>query len=532
MSEFQYGENNKILYTLTSLNRWSIANKKLPAIEDIKSLHIYDFDNTLFNSPLPNHQIWNGPSINFLQSQDTFLTGGWWHDQRFLAATGEGIEIEEPKAWKGWWNEKIVELVELSMQQKDALTVLLTGRSETGFSTLIKKMLKSKKLDFDIICLKPIVGPNNERFASTMIFKKMFLECLMETYKKADELRIYEDRVKHTKAFRDFFSEYNKAQLVKQTRGKIAAEVIQVADGPTQLDPVSEIAQVQRLINDHNIAISQGNHGKRDRRLQIKKTAFYTGYLIKSDDSKKLLQLANVPPNLLESEVKFFANNILISPRPASDSILEKVGGMGNKISWEVIGTAVFENKIWAARVRPVPGTRKYYTENPVPFVVLALRRGARLADANLIQNWQPLPANKKYIFESTVSEKVMLRINEEDPREKQNESLIPSKSNKRKRAHDDDAPNQERNRPYYDQSNSNKNSYQQNQIPGLNGRKSPHSSFQRGYRDSNNIRSGRGRGRGGGPTYIYRSLDDVDRANSNTGFNAAVAYEDYPRQH
>ncbi|RKF64894.1 putative tat pathway signal sequence protein [Erysiphe neolycopersici] len=528
MSEFNYGENNKIFYTLTSLNRWSIANKKLPAIEDIKSLHIYDFDNTLFNSPLPNHQIWNALSINFLQSQDTFLAGGWWHDQRFLEATGEGIEKEEPKAWKGWWNEKIVELVELSMRQKDALTVLLTGRSETGFSILIKKMLKSKKLDFDIICLKPLVGPNNERFASTMIFKKMFLECLMETYKKADELRIYEDRVKHTKAFRDFFSEYNKAQLVKPTRGKIAAEVIQVADRPTLLDPVSEIAQVQRLINDHNMAISQGSHGKRDRRLQIKKTASYTGYLIKSDDSQKLIRLARIPSNLLESEVKIFANNILISSRPASDSILERVGGMGNKISWEVTGTAVFENKIWAARVRPVPGTRKYYTENSVPIVVLALRRGARLADASLIQNWQPAPVNKKYIFESTVSEKVMLRI-EEDLRGKENDSINPSKSNKRKRAHDDDTPNQERNRPYCDHSSSNKNSYQQSQIPGLNSRGSPHPSFQRGYRGSS---LGRGRIRGGGPTYIYRSLDDVDRANSNIGFNAAVAYEDYPRLH
>lgn len=526
MSESQNGGSNKTFHSVTSLNRWSVANKKLPAIEDIKSIHVYDFDNTLFNSPLPNTKLWNTPSIGFLQSQDTFLTGGWWHDQRILAATGEGINKEEQRAWKGWWNEKIVELVELSMRQKDALTVLLTGRSETGFSILIKKIVRSKKLDFDMICLKPIVGPNNERFASTMIFKKTFLECLVETYKKANELSIYEDRVKHTKAFRDFFSEYNKTQLIKPTRGAITAEIIQVADRPTQLTPVSEIVEVQRLINDHNIAISQGNHGKRDRRLQIKKTVFYTGYLIKNDDTQKLLQLVHIPPNLPDTEVKFFANNILITPRPASKSILEKVGGMGNKISWEVTGTAVFENRIWAARVRPVPDSKRCYTENPVPTVVLALRRGARLIDASLIQNWQPVPVDKQYVFESVVSEKILLRIDEED-RNNENGSVYPSKSNKRKRANDDESPIQERNYPRGDRTPNSKDSYQQSHIPGRSSRGTPRSSFQRSSRGSSNIRTGRGRGRGG-PTYTYRSLDDVDKPNSNQGFNTAVAYEDY----
>lgn len=82
------------------------------------------------------------------------------------------------------------------MQQKDALTVLLTGRSEDGFAPLIRRMVDSKKLDFDLICLKPEVGPNNERFASTMEFKQAFLEDLILTYEQAEETRIYEDRVK------------------------------------------------------------------------------------------------------------------------------------------------------------------------------------------------------------------------------------------------------------------------------------------------------------------------------------------------
>jgi len=34
------------VHTTTALKRWSCADKQLPAVERIKSIHIYDFDNT------------------------------------------------------------------------------------------------------------------------------------------------------------------------------------------------------------------------------------------------------------------------------------------------------------------------------------------------------------------------------------------------------------------------------------------------------------------------------------------------------
>ena len=185
------------------------------------------------------------------------------------------------------------------MQQKDTLTVLLTGRAEDAFSQLIQRMVASKHLAFDIISLKPAAGPNNQRFSSTMSFKQTFLESLMETYKGAEEIRVYEDRVRHVKGFRDYFQDFNKRQNghggAAPTRGPILAEVVQVADGATLLDPVQETAEVQRLINDHNAAIRRGVKGLP---LQIKKTVFYTGYLINNTDTQKLLTLAQLPPNM------------------------------------------------------------------------------------------------------------------------------------------------------------------------------------------------------------------------------------------
>lgn len=63
---------------------------------------------SVFMSPLPNPKLWTNSTIGFLQTQDCFTDGGWWHDQNILGATGQGVEKEEPRAWDGWWNDQIV----------------------------------------------------------------------------------------------------------------------------------------------------------------------------------------------------------------------------------------------------------------------------------------------------------------------------------------------------------------------------------------------------------------------------------------
>ena len=62
----------------------------------------------VFMSPLPNQKLWHPSTIGLLQAEDSFVNGGWWHDDRILAATGQGVDKEEPRAWEGWWNENIV----------------------------------------------------------------------------------------------------------------------------------------------------------------------------------------------------------------------------------------------------------------------------------------------------------------------------------------------------------------------------------------------------------------------------------------
>ncbi|KAK2014462.1 tat pathway signal sequence [Colletotrichum eremochloae] len=522
--------------TTTALSRWSIAKKQLPAVSNIKSLHIYDFDNTLFKTPLPNPALWSGPTIGVLSSQDVICNGGWWHDSRILAATGEGADTEEKRAWEGWWNEKIVELVRLSIKQKDALCVLLTGRSERGFGELIKRMVQSKGLEFDMIGLKPAVSPTNQHFSSTMHFKQLFLTAVMETYKNADEIRIYEDRPKHVKGFRDFMTEYNRRQNMNatRTRGPITAEVVQVADLSTTLDPVVEVAEVQHMINLHNEEIAKQPTDVRPNRLMVKKTVYFTGYMISKEDTARLMKLAQIPSGMPEQELKYHANNILICPRPCPASILEKVGGMGSKMKWEVTGTACFENSIWAASLRPVPATAKFHTDNPAPLVVLALRKGARPVDAGKIQNWQPVPADKAMTFETTVGEKMILRIEPEDPREDEYESLFANKSSKRKHDGGDYSRDHHRhgNNPY-----NGRNERRDFHSGGGGGGGGGGRGQGRGGHRGGGGRGGRGHrsngkgGRGGRGMHGYRSLDDVEPRNQQGGYGQPVDYDDnsYP---
>ncbi|KAJ4345079.1 hypothetical protein N0V95_005960 [Ascochyta clinopodiicola] len=510
------GPNGQPTYhTVTALKRWSCDDKELPAVHDIKAIHVYDFDNTLFASPLPNKQLWNSSTIGQLGSPDMFTNGGWWHDANILGATGEGADKEEKRGWAGWWNEHIVTLVEQSMQQKDALNVLLTGRGESNFSDLIKRIARSRKLDFDMVCLKPAIGPAGQKFRNTMEFKQELLKDIVYTYKDAEELRIYEDRVKHTKGFRDFFFQFNKDLMAGQMRGNrkpIVAEVIQVAENATQLDPVAEIAEIQKLMNAHNTQVKNGTAPQGTVPYQIKKTVFYTGYMIPATMTEKLTSLVKLPHGTPDNDVRFLANSILITPKPCPKSILDKVGGIGAKVRWKVTGISCFENKLWAARVEPVPKTAKYYSENPIPTVVLAIRKNGRPADAARIVNWHPVSDDQAFEFESVVGEKQMLRIEEETANESEWESYFPNKSYRKRSAE----PNNQHG-GHHSHNARNKDDNRQSGYRGGNrdrGR-GPHRNNQYGNRGNRGghrgDRGGRGRGRGGGGGQSqYRSLDDV----------------------
>lgn len=312
----------------------------------------------------------------------------------------------------------------------------------------------------------------------------------------------------------------------------MTAEVIQVSEDTRYLDPATEVAEVQRMINSHNLSL-RSTSGPKDR-IHIKRTVFYTGYLLSAQDSHKMVEgllVPLLPPGMSEANnLKYMANSILISPRPAPKSILEKIGSMGKKLSWQVTGTGCYENRVWAARVRPIPATETVHTENSTPLVVLAVRKGSRPIDAGKIQNWHPVPAETAMTFEAVIGEKVVLRVEADNPQESEWESQSMNKSHKR-RFQD---RNEEILYPQSGQTNGYEGGYAQaqGQSQGQSHGYHPYQNNRYNYEDGPRRGSGRGRGRGngrgrgarggrgrgrGGSNPYYKSLDDQTNGNEST---------------
>ena len=335
-----------------------------------------------------------------------------------------------------------------------------------------------------------------------------------------------------TKGFRDFFFQFNKDLMSGQTetsRKPIVAEVVQVAENATQLDPVAEIAEIQRVVNSHNQIVKSGNAPPGMPPYQVKKTVFYTGYMIPQNMTEKLISLVKLPQGTPESEIRYLANSILITPKPCPKSILDKVGGLGAKVTWKVTGVSCFENKLWAARVEPVPKSTKYYSENPTPTVVLAIRKGGRPADATRIENWHPVPDDQAYAFESVVGEKVVLRIEEEQPNESEWESYFPNKGYSKRRGEDEPNGHHRDHRQQHQRNDDRRpngpaNYRGGNRDRGRGGhRNQAYGSRGRGGGHRGDRSGGRGRNRGG-PSQ-YRSLDDVDRSYGQPSYDNPDSY-------
>src|SRR6266498_597885 len=112
-------------------------------------LHIFDFDGTLFSSPEPNFAIWESRLVGYLKNERKIFKG-WYQDIRSLQGCAlEGCALENR------WNNELVDTVKLSMDVKNDLTVLLTGRSYNEFHVLITEIIERKGMKFDVMGFKP-----------------------------------------------------------------------------------------------------------------------------------------------------------------------------------------------------------------------------------------------------------------------------------------------------------------------------------------------------------------------------------------
>jgi HAD domain family 1 in Swiss Army Knife RNA repair proteins len=395
--------------------------------------------------------MWRSKWYGSLSSPDIFLAGGWWHDPGVLAAVGSGEEIEEKSAWKGWWNEKIVDLARVSSQTDGVLTILMTGRLQDRFADLIGKMVLSKGLDFDMICMKPRKGLDGKPFRSTEDYKQTLLKILLDTYKDATEVRIYEDREPHVQKFTAFLEDYNDQLVATQALhsgeqgpsdrrlASVSFKVIHVKESSSELDPTAEFEQIQRMVNAHNLELQQiqesgapipaGLSGPGTARTwKLDKNVIMTYYAISPADNAVLTSL--LPNN--GKGMKVLGNRILIMFGTMSSTIKAVVGPVGTRVKFIIKDVGHLEGdlkadgskdqpKLWAARLAAADSQDKiwvspnpYAPPNPkrsgIPTLVLGARNDWKnLNDTRRIRNWKPL--QREIVFECVVREAMKLDL-------------------------------------------------------------------------------------------------------------------------
>jgi hypothetical protein len=290
-----------------------------------------------------------------------------------------------------------------SIENPDILTVLLTGRGEAKFSELVLRMVKSKGLDFDLVCLKPKVTPTNVQVTTTMGYKSELLKSLIYTYKRAPYIQIWEDRPGHAKQFQNLLNginfEIQRGNAPVQRAELLKREVHLVNSLSTTLKAQTEVCLIQRMINQNNRAIAQGTAPSNARPLVLRKVVSYTAYVVVSDDSRAMLDSLGLPQ--ASQGLVQWPPTVLIELGPASGPTRSFIGEVGTTIKLRVKAKTTWNNKLWAVRVEAV-GSYGFMPATDPPIMLLASRSNHGLLDSTRVKKhqWSEYPLQSPFEIE------------------------------------------------------------------------------------------------------------------------------------
>ncbi|KAJ3076405.1 hypothetical protein HK102_005426 [Quaeritorhiza haematococci] len=181
-------------------------------------LMVYDFDSTLFRSPLPNPDLWAPDVIGTIISEC-----GWFQEPKTLSPPYLPEIPDET-----WWDADMLRSAQESLSRPhDTITVLLTGRRHDRFSARIEHMCRglSNPLNFDMFFLREGNDPNGPRhFTCTLDFKLAVLRKLLTTFPTIDHIELFDDRKRHLELF-----ERELKALVQQRQQKPDNNVMQIS---------------------------------------------------------------------------------------------------------------------------------------------------------------------------------------------------------------------------------------------------------------------------------------------------------------
>lgn len=157
-------------------------------LHEYRAIHMYDFDGTLFDTPLPN----SGMQIYENRKEVSFpFENSWW-------STKESLDMEVFDIAPGPAYEDFYKSVEINNDTSSpVLTMMMTGRN-VAIKDAVLDILRVHEMEPHLAIFKPDYFP-----ASTLAYKIEALYVLVNKFPNLEEIIIWEDRLQHAEAFRN-----------------------------------------------------------------------------------------------------------------------------------------------------------------------------------------------------------------------------------------------------------------------------------------------------------------------------------------
>lgn len=267
-------------------------------------LAIYDFDSTLFFSPLISPMLWSPKVVQTVTAEGVYGPG-WWRDIRSLDL-GSSASLEA-NGWKGYWNETIVESARKDIADPNTMTIVLTGRRHHPFHKIVPAMLKSKKLAFDLVGLRPDPESITEHhwevsaegkleydlagsvFISTMHFKTCLILYLLNSIPSLAHVVMWDDRIHHVRRFEEYLKILQGKQLIKSER------VVFVQGIRPTFNPKWEKKVVSHIINTYNTALREAKEGVKRGKIAYHLESDELDEQIETVEMERPLKIVNAP---------------------------------------------------------------------------------------------------------------------------------------------------------------------------------------------------------------------------------------------
>ncbi|KAJ2547791.1 hypothetical protein EV175_005076 [Coemansia sp. RSA 1933] len=379
---------------------------------DITRVSIFDFDNTLFKSPLPNPRIWDSTLIGMLKSTDL----GWFHDSRTLDAP-------YLKYTPNHWIEETVAQVRSEVKQLDkTLIVLLTGRAHGSYRSLILDMVASNPdLHFDLVILKetltrqsPLMsqGGFSELAATraatplTFEYKMGVIEDIISAFPKASDILMWDDRINHCQKMQAYLD-----SLRARTGDRFNDAIVYYVPPQTIfMDVPKERQLIRSMIDAHNTHVHERATAcgltpeHRDYSVGTLQTHSFLAHIdvALSPQSTRVLQKEIRSPF---GWVKEANHMVFVNKGTDSEAVLTDVVGAksGDKVTVVVDCIGTIPGAMIAARVAEVRDMQgkvlkhRLDPEDSVPYITVAYNglEGFRLSQSNRINKWRPLTSGR-----------------------------------------------------------------------------------------------------------------------------------------